>query len=298
MQHLQERKLLMKKRQMAFYLFPALLLTLVFFIFPFGYLCYISFFKWNGLGPMEFTGLANFKYVLTDPVFQTAFRNTLIWIGSALFLHIPFGILLALLLNRKPKGWKFFRVLYFIPNVISTTAIAFLWYFIYHVDVGLLNNILRNIGLPSLAKPWLNNIQTALAANQVPFIIYVGLTMIIFITQLSTIPKELYEAAEVDGATNFQKDIHICLPMLKPAIITNILLNTAFCLRTFEYPFLMTGGGPANQTTNLSLYIYKEMVGANRYGVSMVAGIITVFLGLAIMLIVQLLKREKKGARI
>lgn len=224
-----------------------------------------------------------------------AFKNTVIWLLSALFLHIPFGLLLALLLNRQPRGWKFLRVMYFIPNVISTTAVAFLWYFIYHVDVGLLNNILKSIGLGRLAHAWLNDPGTALVCNQVPFIFYVGLTMIIFLTQLSTVPKELKEAAMVDGATGFQIDIHVYLPMMKPAIITNIMLNLAFCLRTFEYPFLMTGGGPANSTTNLSLYIYREMVGSNRYGISMVAGLVTVLLGFGIMILVNMLQRERRS---
>ncbi len=285
----------MKKSQLFFYLAPAVILTVIFFLFPLVYLLSTSFFKWNGLDSMQFVAIDNYKYIFSDAAFKTAFKNTLVWIGSALLLHIPFGIVLSLLLNRRPRGWKLMRVMFFIPNVISTTAIAFLWYFIYHVDVGLLNNVLKAIGLGALAHPWLNSIDTALLSSQVPFILYVGLTVIIFLTQLSTIPQELYEASEIDGATGLQKDIYISIPMLKPAVITNILLNTAFCLRTFEYPFLMTGGGPANSTANLSLYIYKEMVNANRYGVSMVAGVITVILGFIIMICVNLLQRERKG---
>lgn len=285
----------MKRRQTVLYMAPAVILSLAFFLGPLLYLGYVSFFEWNGLGPKTFVGLENFKYVFSDPVFRMAFKNTVIWLLSALLLHIPFGLLLALLLNRQPRGWKFLRVMYFIPNVISTTAVAFLWYFIYHVDVGLLNNILKSIGLGKLAHAWLNDPGTALICNQVPFIFYVGLTMIIFLTQLSTVPKELKEAAMVDGATGFQIDIHVYLPMMKPAVITNMMLNLAFCLRTFEYPFLMTGGGPANSTTNLSLYIYREMVGSNRYGISMVAGLITVLLGLGIMLLVNMLQRERRS---
>lgn len=285
----------MKRRQTVLYMAPAVILCLAFFMGPLLYLGYVSFFDWNGLGPKTFVGLENFKYVFSDPVFRMAFKNTVFWLLSALLIHIPFGLLLALLLNRQPRGWKFLRVMYFIPNVISTTAVAFLWYFIYHVDVGLLNNILKSIGLGKLAHAWLNDPGTALICNQVPFIFYVGLTMIIFLTQLSTVPKELKEAAMVDGATEFQIDVHVYLPMMKPAVITNMMLNLAFCLRTFEYPFLMTGGGPANSTTNLSLYIYREMVGSNRYGISMVAGLVTVLLGLGIMLLVNMLQRERRS---
>ena len=143
---------------------------------------------------------------------------TLLWLASALIVHIPFGLLLSLMLNRRPHGWKFLRVMYFIPNVISTTAVAFMWYFIYHADMGLLNAILRAVGLGSLARSWLGNTQTALICNQIPFMLYVGLTSIIFLTQLSTIPTELYEAAEIDGADGLRKDWYVSLPLLKPAL--------------------------------------------------------------------------------
>lgn len=182
------------------YTIPALALTFVFFVVPLGYLIVVSLFKWNGLGPMEFTGLGNYEYIFRNANFHKAFRVTLLWLASALIVHIPFGLLLSLMLNRRPHGWKFLRVMYFIPNVISTTAVAFMWYFIYHADMGLLNAILRAVGLGSLARSWLGNTQTALICNQIPFMLYVGLTSIIFLTQLSTIPTELYEAAKIDGA--------------------------------------------------------------------------------------------------
>lgn len=284
----------MKKRQFMFYLAPAVILCFIFFIIPLIYLVYVSFYEWNGLGPKIWNGIDNYAYVLRDRTFHTAFQNTLIWIASAVCLHVPFGLLLALLLNRKPKGVKLFRILYFIPNVISTTAIAFLWYFIFHVEVGLLNSVLTKIGLTGLVRAWLNRPETALFSNQVPFILYAGLTMVIFLTQLTTIPGELYEAAQMDGATGITRDIYICIPLLKPAVVTNLLLNVAFCLRTFEYPFLMTGGGPANSTMNLSLYIYKTMISANRYGISMVAGLTAVALGFIVMAVIRRLDRRQE----
>lgn len=111
------------------YTIPALALTFVFFVVPLGYLIVVSLFKWNGLGPMEFTGLGNYEYIIRNANFHKAFRVTLLWLASALIVHIPFGLLLSLMLNRRPHGWKFLRVMYFIPNVISTTAVAFMWYF-------------------------------------------------------------------------------------------------------------------------------------------------------------------------
>ena len=287
-----------RRQEHAFvYTLPALVLTFVFFVIPLGYLLVVSLFKWNGLGPMEFTGLGNYEYIFQNTNYHKAVRVTLSWLAAALFVHIPFGLVLSLMLNRRPRGWKFLRVMYFIPNVISTTAVAFMWYFIYHADMGLLNAILRAVGLGNLARAWLGNTQTALVCNEIPFMLYVGLTSIIFLTQLSTIPPELYEAAEIDGADGLRKDWYVSLPLLKPALLTNIMLNGAFCLRAFEYPFLMTSGGPSYATTNLALYIYREMMSANRYGVSMAAGLVTILLGVVLMLVVTRLQREGGNAQ-
>lgn len=285
----------MKKRYLILYLFPAIFFAVVFFIVPLLYIIYISFFEWNGLNAMKMAGIQNYIDVLTDKSFILAFKNTIVWILAAVCIHIPLGLMLALLLNRKIWGWKIFRVLYFLPNVISITALAFLWYFIYHKDMGLLNWLLEGIGMGNSAKGWLTELGTALPATIVPFAIYVGLTTVIFMTQLATISDDLKEAALLDGAKGWQMDLHIYVPLVKPAIVTNVMLNVAFCLKNFEYPFVMTSGGPVNTTTTLALYIYKKMMNANQYGISMVGSIFTVLLGLCLMVLVNSLQRGKKG---
>jgi len=276
----------MTSRQIYAYLAPAFLFTLVFFIFPLIFVLYVDLQEWNGLGAMKFVGLDNFRHIFLDENFRTAMLNTVYWILAGVFVHTPLGLLLALVLFRRPKGWKLLRTLFFLPNVISTTALAFLWYFVLHVSLGLVNNGLAAVGLKSWTHAWLGDPDTAVFANMLPFVLYVGFTMVIFLTQMSTIPPELYEAAEIDGATPVQKDVRITVPMVKSAIAINIVFNTAFCLRMFEYPLLMTNGGPANSSLNLSLYIYKEMITANRYGVSMAAGLLTIALGVVVMLAV------------
>lgn len=283
----------MKKRYLVLYLFPAMFFAVVFFIVPLVYIVYISFFEWNGLNTMHMVGIQNYIDVLKDENFILAFKNTVFWILAAVCIHIPLGLLLALLLNRKICGWKIFRILYFLPNVISITALAFLWYFIYHRDMGLLNWILDLIGLDGLSKGWLTDLHTALPVTMVPFAIYVGLTTVIFMTQMATISDDLKEAAILDGAKGWQMDWYIYIPLVKPAILTNMILNVAFCLKNFEYPFVMTSGGPVNSTTTLALYIYKKMMNANKYGISMVGSIFTVILGLGLMVFVGIL--QKKG---
>ncbi|ADK83270.1 carbohydrate ABC transporter permease [Sediminispirochaeta smaragdinae] len=284
----------MTTKQRTLYLLPAICMTVIFFIVPFVYLLYVGFFQWDGLTPMKFVGIGNYRKVLADPVFRISVRNTIIWMLTATFIHVPLGLLLAFLLDRRPRGWKVYRFAFFIPNIISTTAIAFLWYFLYHVDLGLINGILELIGLGTYRHGWLNEPATALFCNQVPFALYVGLTMVIFMTQLSTISPDIFEAARIDGAVGWRKDWYISLPLVRPAIITNLMLNLAFCLKTFEYPFLMTGGGPANSTMNLSLYIYREMMQSNRYGYSMVGGLATIILGCIVMGIILWVQKRMK----
>jgi len=273
-------------RQIYLYLAPALLMTVVFFVFPLIFVLFVGLRDWDGIGAMTYVGLDNFRSLFADPAFKTAVVNTVYWILAGIFIHTPLGLLLALILFKKPAGWKWLRTIFFLPNVISTTALAFLWYFVLHVSLGLVNNGLKAIGLGSLARGWLSDPSTALYANMVPFVLYVGFTMVIFLTQMSTISPELYEAAEIDGATGWQKDRYITIPLVKNAVGINIVFNTAFCLRMFEYPLLMTGGGPADSTLNLSLYMYRAMVTANQYGVSMAAGLVTVAIGAVAMLLV------------
>lgn len=287
---------MIKKRSLVLYLFPAIFFAVVFYIIPLIYIVYVSFFDWNGLNAMTPVGVQNYIDVLTDSNFVLALKNTVGWMLAAVLIHVPLGLVLALFLNRKIKGWKIFRVLFFLPNVISITALAFLWYFIYHQDMGLLNWFLNFIGLGQYAKGWLTNLDTALIATMVPFCLYVGLTTVIFLTQLATVSEDLREAALLDGASDFQMDWYIYRPLVKPALITNILLNVSFCLKNFEYPFIMTSGGPINSTTTLSLYIYKKMMSANKYGISMVGSICTVLLGLALMIMINMLQRGKEEA--
>lgn len=276
----------MASRQIYLYLVPALLFTVVFFVFPLLFVLYVDLQEWNGIGKMTFVGLDNFRYLFQDSAFATAMKNTVYWILAGIFLHTPLGLLLALILFKKPKGWKWLRLLFFLPNVISTTALAFLWYFVLHVSLGLVNNSLTAVGLKSWTHAWLGDPATAVFASMIPFVLYVGFTMVIFLTQMSTISPDLYEAAEIDGATSRQKDWYITVPLVKGAIAINVIFNTAFCLRMFEYPLLMTNGGPADSSLNMSLYIYREMITANRYGVSMAAGLCTVLIGVVAMLAV------------
>ncbi|MCL6442584.1 MAG: sugar ABC transporter permease [Alicyclobacillus sp.] len=281
----------MKYRQAMLYLAPALIFTAVFFVFPLLFIIYMSFTNWNGLGTPTFIGLANFKYLFSDDSFISSFINTLYWVLFAFVIHIPLALLTAMVLSRKPRGWRFFRAVIVFPNIISTTAVAFLWYFIFNPQIGFLNNVLIHLGLKSWTRSWLSGMHTALPGTMVPFLLYIGFTMLIFFTQISTIPTDYYEAASIDGATTIQQERLITIPLVNNAIVINMLFVAAYCLKMFEYPFIMTNGGPVNASMNLSLYIYEEMVVSQQYGLSMAAGVITLLVGIVIMSMVFIYAR-------
>jgi raffinose/stachyose/melibiose transport system permease protein len=277
-----------KRRQLALYLAPGVLLVCAFFVFPLIFIIMMGFTRWTGLGPAEFLGVHNYVTLFHDPAFRTALLNTVIWALVGIFIHTPLCLFTALVLARKPRMWKLMRTLFFLPSIIATTALALLWYFLLHVDLGLINRVLRAVGLSSWQHAWLIDPHTALGSMMVPFVLYIGFGMVLLLTQISTIPRELYEAATLDGASSWQQDLYITIPNIRRAIALQSLFVVAFVLRMFEYPFVMTDGGPQNKTVNLSLYIYHEMVIANAYGLSMAAGVITVLVGAAMTSIVLL----------
>lgn len=274
---------MLHKRHIALYLFPLVAIVTVFLMIPLVFTFIVSFKEWNGLSPMKHVGWANYERLMSDPVFIISIKNTLLWIGAAVLVHIPLGLLLALVLSKKPSGWRFFRTVFFLPNVISSTAIAMLWYFTFHNKIGMINGFFWSVGLDDWARPWLNDPNLAVFVTMVPFILYVGVTMVIFLMQITSIPQEIYEAAEIDGARGWQKDWRITIPLLRGAIAINVIFNVATCLKMFEYPWIMTSGGPARSSMNVSLYIYQEMMTANRYGVSMAAGLLTIIFGVLVM---------------
>lgn len=269
--------------QTTLFLLPALVLVTVFLLIPLGAIVVMSLFQWPGVGPATFVGLDNFPALLADRAFARSFWNTIDWLAVGVLVHIPLCVLVALVLRHRPRGWRLFRTVFFIPNVISATALAMLWYFMFDPRLGLINDVLTRVGLGDLARAWLFDPATALRASQTPWVLYVGFGMVLFLTQIASIPNDLYEAAALDGATDWAADRHVTLPLIRPAIAVQLLLVVGYVLRMFEYPFVMTSGGPANMTSTLPLYMYRQMVVANAYGLSMATGVVTVGLGVVLV---------------
>ncbi|MFA6772235.1 carbohydrate ABC transporter membrane protein 1, CUT1 family [Sphaerochaeta associata] len=266
------------------FLLPVSILFFFFFIYPFLFTIYTSFTSWRGIGSMKFNGLANYTKLLGDPTFRKALGNNVIWALSQGFIQVPLACLVAMILVRKPHFWRSLRTIYYLPNVISTVALAMVWVAIYNVE-GPLNAILGAL-FGAEKRNWLGNPDTALFAVIFQTVIYIGYFMIILLASAMNIPRSLYEAAEIDGASTFQQELNITLPMLRGSLITTMTLAMAYGMRHFESTFLMTGGGPAYATTTMGIDLYLKM-DALRYSEASTAGVFLILMGTVVITVLR-----------
>lgn len=262
---------------------PAIALFAVFYLLPMGALVVTSFFRWDSIRIGEFIGLQNYARMLNDEVFYIALRNNLSWSLTCAFVHIPLALVVALLLSRKFRGWKILRTIYFLPHVISVTAYAVIWTSVFNPSFGLLNQMLVSLGLEHLCKNWLYDPNWAWPSIIFTWVFHVGLHATILLAEILSHPQDMYEAAQVDGASRFQREIHITVPLLRDMIGTCVVLDIAGGLRYFEGLYIMTNGAPEYRTETLALYLYQQMQlihnsYANTLGVALLAfGALLVF---------------------
>ena len=266
---------------------PALVLMLVFFVIPVIYVIVISFMKWNGINTPAFVNLRNFMLLFRDKAFKRSILNNVIWALVAGFIQVPLAMVMAIILSRRPKGWKFCRTVYFFPQVISGIALATLWRAIYRADTGLLNALLTSVGLGHLAKDWLGNLSTAFPSVLIYWVFYVGYYMVIMMADITTIDDSYYEAATIDGASDFQQAIYITIPLIrKTSLLTCVTLASVMGLRQFEQVYMLTNGGPANSTSTIVLYMYKKLQDAN-YGMASASAVILIIIGVIFIVCIR-----------
>tara|TARA_R110000868_G_scaffold396971_4_gene669482 strand:+ start:15854 stop:16723 length:870 start_codon:yes stop_codon:yes gene_type:complete len=244
----------------------------LFFVYPVVFSLILVFHRWDVVTPMEFVGFKNFIRVFSDEVFLQSIINT----GIFLVLHIPLQIILALffanLLNQKIIARGFFRTLYFLPVVVSGVVVTILFQQLFNYDTGLLNQLLHKFGMGQI--PWL--VSENWAMPSIAFMATwknVGLYVILFMGGLQSIPAELYEAAELEGASTTQRFFYITLPMLNPTIVTVIVLSVIGGFSLFIEPYVMTGGGPMNSTLSAVLYIYNQAFNFGHMGYASTMGL-------------------------
>ena len=245
---------------------------LLFFVYPVVFSLILVFHRWDVVTPMEFVGLKNFIRIFADEVFLQSIINT----GIFLLLHIPLQIVLALffatLLNEKIFARGFFRTLYFLPVVVSGVVVTILFQQLFSFETGLINQFLFMLGIDQV--PWL--VSEKWAMPSIAFMATwknVGLYVILFMGGLQSIPSELYEAAELEGANSMQRFFHITLPMLNPTVVTVVVLSVIGGFSLFIEPYVMTGGGPMNSTLSAVLYIYNQAFNFGHMGYAATMGL-------------------------
>ena len=281
------------------FLMPPLVLYGVAVLLPIVQSLFLSLFSWDGITDMAFVGLDNYVKMLTrDDVFWTSFGNALGYLAICLVLQLGGALLVAGLLTALPRARELVKTLYLLPAVISTVAIAILFQRLYALEpVGLINQLLAWVGLGDLQTAWLSNVQTVLAAVSIPEgWRFTGLYMLIIYAALMAVPRDLEEAARLDGASWWQIFWRIRFPYIRPVWITTTVMATTFALRGFDIPYLLTNGGPGQSSELLTTYMYKTAFVHTDYGyASAISMFIVVECLVAVGLIFLLLRRKDKS---
>ncbi|WP_214628673.1 carbohydrate ABC transporter permease [Paenibacillus agaridevorans] len=241
---------------------PPFAAYVLFTLYPNVLSIYYSFLDWNGIGEKKYIGLDNYIRLFQDPVVLNALKHNLILVATVIPITLIISLVLAdLLVNRQYKENKFYKVLFFFPNVLSLVVIALIWSFIYDGTFGLLNSVLRVLGIGG-DHNWLGSPKTALAST-IPLYVwcYVGFYVVIFMNAMSAIPKTIYESATLDGITSFQRFTKITLPLMSGIIRVGMIFLMLNVIKEFEYMFIMTKGGPGGATEVISLYMFNLAFG-------------------------------------
>lgn len=253
-----------KRRKLVGLLFvlPGLISYLAWTLYPIIKSFIMSLYKWNINPniPNKFIGLENYTQLFQDPKFYAALKNTIFYTLITVPGQMVFGFLVALLLNRKMKGQTLFRLLYYLPVITSWVIVSILFQYLFAARGGLVNFLLKDL-LHIIQKdvPWLSNLKTAMIPIYTLGIWKgIGWSMLIFLAGLQGIPKQLYEAASLDGANSWQTTTKITLPLMVPTIMFELVMLTIGGFNVFLSVYVMTGGGPMGSTEVLSSYMFKE----------------------------------------
>lgn len=265
-------------------LVPATLLCLAFVTWPIFESLRLAFYEWAGVGKQTWVGLDNFEAIARDPRVVGAITNNVVFAVVITAFSVAIATLLAAAIERRVRGWRFFKVVWFIPLVIPMTVTGIVWANAYDPHVGVINTLLGAVGID--AHPWLSDPGTALAA--IMFVAVwqtVAYPMIIILAAMEGIDPHIQDAATVDGVSPRTRLLHITLPNIRPVILTVILLQLIFSFKVFDIVWTMTQGGPGNVTEVLGTLVYKEAFTFHRFGTASALA----FLSSAVITIVAVL---------
>ena len=281
------------------FMLPALALYGLFVLFPIIQAARYSLYDWNGLEPLDnFVGLANFERALSDPVFLGSVSHNALIVVLSLVVQVPFALGIALMLNRRFPGRAVLRLIFFAPYVIAEVITAIVWSLMLQPN-GLADHLLTAIGLEDAYHPWLADPDTVLIA--LFFIItwkYFGFHMILMLAGLQGIPRELEEAAAIDGASRRQALRYVTLPLLGPTIRVSVFLSIIGSLQLFDLVWVTTRGGPVNASNTMAVYMFDRGFVRFQFGYGSAVAVILFLICFVLALAYQrwVLRRDTEGA--
>jgi raffinose/stachyose/melibiose transport system permease protein len=288
------RRRIQDRLVIALFLLPALILFSLFVIYPIFRSLYFSTFNWKGFGPaVDYIGIDNYRKILTDEVFLKAIKNVLLIIVLSLGIQLPMALVLAVLVGRDLPGRSLFRTIFFLPYVLSEVNTAIMWMLLYNADParGFLNSIMVMLGLEPVA--WLADMKVVIFAVFVTLTWkYFGFHMLLYLTGLQNIPREIEEAAVIDGANNLQNFFYITLPLLGSTIKTSVYMSVLGSIQQFILIWVMTKGGPVNASETMATYMYRFGFVRFQLGYGSAVAIIMFILCMIFSLLYQALTRK------
>ncbi|MBN8193837.1 sugar ABC transporter permease [Bacillus sp. NTK074B] len=256
------------------FLIPGVIILGAFIFYPMLNAIWLSFTNYTIVTDAEFIGLENYKGLFADALFWKVLGQTLLYLVIVVPALVILPIFLAILVNQQVKGIGFFRSAYYVPVVTSMVVVGIAWKWVY-ADKGILNYILESLGLISEPVNWLTSTTTSIFAVMVVTIWKgLGYYMVIYLAGLQSISDDLYEAADIDGASKWKQIWHITIPLLMPSIMIVTIMSSISAMKVFEEIYVMTGGGPLNSSKTLVFYIYEEAFDKLQMGYASAAGVV------------------------
>lgn len=288
-----------KNKKIWIFLFtiPCMILFALVYAAPIITVFYTSLCDYTAFNSPAFQGIKNFITIFSDSDFICSIRNTLLWVVLQSTIHVGVGLAMALVLRRKPKGWKFARTAYMIPNIIPTAATGVMFTLLLNPMFGIVKPIMDFLGIDYAMVPNLfGNSRYAFWTVTATWILYSGFNTIIFLAEMGAVSKEIYEVAAIDGATPWQADRYITLPLMRNVCGTCVTLASVAMVSQFDIIYMTTKGGPGTSTLNLPIYLYKAATLENNYGKANAVGVVQIIIGITLVILIKGLFREKKEA--
>lgn len=281
-------KALRSKRAICFFILPALIWFLAIVLFPVIQSVYYSFLDWDGITAAKWAGLKNYIEIFQDTLFWKGVANALILAAGSVFVQLPLAMILALVLASGVKGERFYRTIYFVPVLVSSTIISQLWMKVYNPRYGMLNELLDTLHLGQFKHTWLADPSTALAAVLIPMIWqFIGYHMLLFYSAIKSISPDIIEAAKVDGASKTQMSVHVILPQIIPMIRASTIFAIIGSLKSFDLIYILTNGGPLHTTEVPTLQMYINIFSIRNYGAASSIAVFLIIECLVLTLMVQ-----------